>query len=261
MSCGSVRGGGVVAERGGEGRRGAEKGGELMARRARRAGGLGGREGAGLGVSRLSRDPSPSAHALPLTPSRSHPAAVGGHPVAEDAGLELELMEAVLQDVADGDDAGEVTAVADHQVTESFAGHACGHVTDGIVGGAAGDGASHDGLDREGGGPLGMVVDRPDDIPFGEEADGNPRVVDDRERADVVAGQPLGGAGEGLAAVYGDDVGAGRHDITYSHHPSTARVGGRLRGGPAAVVIIHGKGAEVREWGVSCWGRSWRERN
>jgi hypothetical protein len=51
------------------------------------------------------------------------PCPLCGQVVAEYARLRLEMLESMLDDVADGDDAQQASVIANHEVTESLASH------------------------------------------------------------------------------------------------------------------------------------------
>jgi hypothetical protein len=105
--------------------------------------------------------------------------------VAKHRRFQLELTETVLHHVSDGDDAEEMSVLANDEVPKALAGHPLHDGFDAVVR-IAKRGGSHDILDEH-------VADRPEvaihrfhDVSFADESDDGTISRDDRHAADVV---------------------------------------------------------------------------
>jgi hypothetical protein len=108
----------------------------------------------------------------------------------------LQQVDARLHQVADADDAGQLTVHDDGEVPEPPGGHDCREVADVVVRAARGDLGGHDvghrGLEQ----PRSTRVQPPHDVPLGDDAD-EVAAVDDRQRTHVVGGQLAEELGDG----------------------------------------------------------------
>src|SRR6266566_358330 len=101
----------------------------------------------------------------------------------------LELPDPPGNDIADRDDAGQLSCGEHRHVPDSQLGHGGADVVDRDVRPATDDGRRHQVGDRRREDVLAPLVELPDDVALGDDAD-DAVVVDDDQRADIVLCQP-----------------------------------------------------------------------
>src|SRR5258707_1406163 len=111
--------------------------------------------------------------------------ASAGDEAAQRIGLELDFLDAVLDEVADADDADEDAVLDDGQVTKAMLGHACHQIAYGVFGNAGDDLARHQLVDRHRQQRGALLGEGMDDVALGEDAGDPAPVLADQEGADA----------------------------------------------------------------------------